>query len=148
MLTEYPSAKFSALVRKAAAGELVKALAPERITIVHGSHSDHDLIQAEVQKADLILNTADADDLELTRSIIKGLEKKDGKGILIHTRSVIHRYLLPTATEYPSDLSGSAVVMVDGSMNGSLTTQGHKKWEASPLVPRRIMTIYSTGLIK
>lgn len=79
----------SALVRKAAAGELVKALAPERITIVQGSHSDHELIQAEVQKADLVLNIADADDLELTKNIVKGLEKKTEKGILIHTRLVV-----------------------------------------------------------
>ncbi|KAF8603087.1 NAD(P)-binding protein [Ceratobasidium sp. AG-I] len=109
LLTEYPSAKFSALVRKAAAGEAVKALAPERITIIQGSHSDHELIQTQVQKADIVLNIADADDLELTKSIVKGLEKKNSKGIFIHT-------------------SGSAVI-IDGSINGSLTAQGHRKWD-------------------
>lgn len=88
LLAEYPSTKFSALIRNASAGEAVKALAPERIAIVQGSHSDHELIQAEVQKADLVLNIADADDLELTKNIIKSLEKKSGKGILIHTRYV------------------------------------------------------------
>lgn len=31
--------------------------------------------------------------------------------------------------KYPFDRSGSAVVIHDGSMNGSLTTQGHKIWE-------------------
>ena len=89
LLAAYPSAKISALVRKVAASDAVKALAPERITVVQGSHSDHELIQAEVQKADLVINAADSDDVELTKSIVKGLEKRDKKGILIHTRFVV-----------------------------------------------------------
>ncbi|KAF8603601.1 NAD(P)-binding protein [Ceratobasidium sp. AG-I] len=107
LLAEYPSAKISALARKPTAGDVVKALAPERITIIQGSHSDHELIQAEAQKADLVINAADADDLELTKSIVKGLEKRDEKGILIHT---------------------SGVVITNGSKHGSLT-EDHKIWE-------------------
>ncbi|KAG9121678.1 hypothetical protein FRC07_002281, partial [Ceratobasidium sp. 392] len=54
LLAEYPSATFTALIRKPEAGQVVKALAPGRINIALGSHSDLALIEAEATKADLV----------------------------------------------------------------------------------------------
>jgi len=113
LLTEYPSATIVVLVRKPEAGVIVKELAPSRITIVQGSHSNLELIQAEAAKADLVINTADCDDVALTKSIIKGLGDRENKGILIHT-------------------SGSAVIF-DGDLNGVLSSRGQKVWDDTNL---------------
>ncbi|KAG9096424.1 hypothetical protein FRC06_008677 [Ceratobasidium sp. 370] len=109
LLAQYPSATITALARKPEVGEAVRALAPSRVTIVHGSHSDLALIEAESTKADLVINTADADDLALTKSIIGGLSKREKKGILLHT-------------------SGSAVI-IDGNISGVLSVQSDKIWD-------------------
>ncbi|KAG8776784.1 hypothetical protein FRC12_000693 [Ceratobasidium sp. 428] len=109
LLVEYPSATVVALVRKPEAGQAVKALAPGRITIVQGSHSDLALIEAESSNADLVLNIGDSDDLALTKSIISGLGKREKKGILLHT-------------------SGSAVI-IDGNISGILSAQSDKIWD-------------------
>ncbi|KAG8715316.1 hypothetical protein FRC09_016710, partial [Ceratobasidium sp. 395] len=109
LLAEYPSATVVALVRKPEAGQAVKALAPSRITVVQGSHSDLALIEAESSNADLVLNIGDSDDLALTKSIISGLGKREKKGILLHT-------------------SGSAVI-IDGNISGTLSAQSDKIWD-------------------
>lgn len=57
------------------------------VRVVKGSHSDHKLITEEASKADIVLNAADADDLDLTKAVLAGLKQTTiGKiPILIHT---------------------------------------------------------------
>ncbi|QRW07223.1 NAD(P)H-binding family protein [Ceratobasidium sp. AG-Ba] len=109
LLNTYPSATVTALVRKPEAGQAIKALSPNRIAIVQGSHSDLELIEDESTKSDLVINAADSDDLPLTKAIISGLGKREKKGILLHT-------------------SGSAVV-IDGNISGDLSAQNSKVWD-------------------
>ncbi|KAG9093816.1 hypothetical protein FS749_013683 [Ceratobasidium sp. UAMH 11750] len=109
LLAAYPSATVAALVRKPEVGEAVRALAPSRITVVNGSHSDLALIEAESAKADLVINVADSDDVALTKSVISGLGKREKKGILLHT-------------------SGSAVI-IDGNISGVLSAQSDRIWD-------------------
>ncbi|QRV78283.1 NAD(P)H-binding family protein [Ceratobasidium sp. AG-Ba] len=109
LLATYPTTTITALVRKPEAGQAVKALAPSKITIVQGSHSDFDLIEAESTKADLVINAADADDLPLIKAVIRGLAKREKKGILLET-------------------SGSALI-VGQNISGSLSAQSSKVWD-------------------
>lgn len=47
-----------------------------------------DIIEEQASKADIVLNTADADDLELTKAILRGIKRTTAGGkrpILIHT---------------------------------------------------------------
>jgi hypothetical protein len=55
--------------------------------VVKGSHSDLDIIEEQASKADIVLNAADADDLDLTNAILKGIKRTSigKKPILIHT---------------------------------------------------------------
>jgi hypothetical protein len=59
------------------------------VKVVKGSHSDLDLVAEEASKADIILNAADADDLELTKAILAGSKRTTiavrRTPILIHT---------------------------------------------------------------
>ncbi|KAG8741965.1 hypothetical protein FRC10_002231 [Ceratobasidium sp. 414] len=130
LLAQYPSATITALARKPEVGKAVHALAPSRITILHGSHSDLALIEAESAKADLVINVADADDVALTKSVISGLGKREKKGILLHT-------------------SGSALV-IDGNISGVLSAQSDKIWDDTnteeiraipPAAPHRLVDL-------
>jgi nucleoside-diphosphate-sugar epimerase len=84
----FPSlTSISALVRSPADNAAVKAVG---ITPVQGTHADLDLITQEASKADIVLNAADADDLPLTRAVLKGIKQRyekdpSKKPILIHT---------------------------------------------------------------
>jgi len=80
----YPDYDYVALVRSESSIPAVEALG---IRVVKGSHSDHRLITEESSKADIILNAADADDLELTKAVLAGVKQTTiGKiPILIHT---------------------------------------------------------------
>jgi len=80
----YPDYDFVALVRNESSIPAVEALG---VKVVKGSHSDLNLIAEEASKADIILNAADADDLELTKAVLAGAKKTTiGKTpILIHT---------------------------------------------------------------
>lgn len=83
----YPNVPTAALVRNPAHNDAVKA---QGARIVQGSHSDYDLITKEASQADLVINCADADDLPLTKAILKGMkQRKETPGakipILIHT---------------------------------------------------------------
>ncbi|KAG8686708.1 hypothetical protein FRC09_013959 [Ceratobasidium sp. 395] len=141
LLTEYPSATFTALVRQPEAAQIVKALAPSRITIALGSHSDLALIEQESTKADLVVNAASCDDVALTKSVINGLGKREKKGLLLHT-------------------SGIAIIF-DGDMTGTITAQGQKIWDDTnaedmrvipPAAPHRpvdleVLTAHNAGVI-
>jgi putative NADH-flavin reductase len=84
---------FQAYVRNAA---LIPAIEKRGVKVIRGDHSNVELIKQITSKVDIVINCADADDLELTRAIIAGLESKevnDGARlpILIHTRLVAFR---------------------------------------------------------
>ncbi|CAE6443447.1 unnamed protein product [Rhizoctonia solani] len=72
LLKEYPSATVTALIRSPQSAEAVQAVSPNRINIVLGSHSDTPIIESEIKKADLIINAASCDDMELIDNIING----------------------------------------------------------------------------
>ncbi|CAE6455195.1 unnamed protein product [Rhizoctonia solani] len=113
LLKDYPSATISVLVRNPQSAEAVRSISPNRIKIVLGSHSDVSIIEAEAETADLTINAADCDDLNLTKSIISGLEKKSQKGILIHT-------------------SGTALLLAEGATGpflGKIDERGDKIWD-------------------
>ncbi|KAG9100589.1 hypothetical protein FS749_014342 [Ceratobasidium sp. UAMH 11750] len=82
----YPDVPTVALVRNPAHNDAVKA---QGARIVQGSHSDYDLIQKEASQADLVVNCADADDLELTKALLKGIKQRNESGaklpIFVHT---------------------------------------------------------------
>ncbi|CUA69828.1 hypothetical protein RSOLAG22IIIB_04082 [Rhizoctonia solani] len=117
LLKEYPSATFTGLVRNSKSAEAVKAVSPDRINTILGTHSDASIIEAEIGKADITINAASCDDMELMDNIINGFKKKSQKGILIHTRQ-------------PN--SGSAVILADdikGPFPGKLDERGSKIWD-------------------
>ncbi|KAG8779114.1 hypothetical protein FRC12_024626 [Ceratobasidium sp. 428] len=83
----YPNVPTVALVRNPSNNAAIEA---QGTRVLQGSHSDYDLIQNEASKSDLIINCADADDLELTKALLKGIkQRKETPGaklpILIHT---------------------------------------------------------------
>ncbi|KIM29664.1 hypothetical protein M408DRAFT_67513 [Serendipita vermifera MAFF 305830] len=82
----YTNYEFVALVRSDTGIKAVKRLG-NNVTAVKGSHSDHEIITELASKADIILNAADADDLELTKAVLAGARRTTiGKiPILIHT---------------------------------------------------------------
>ncbi|THH01273.1 hypothetical protein EW145_g6946 [Phellinidium pouzarii] len=58
-------------------------------TPVHRSFTDHNLIAEHCAHADIVVNAADSDDIQLTNAVLRGLKrrKEEGRGIavLIHT---------------------------------------------------------------
>ncbi|CAG7854911.1 SubName: Full=Uncharacterized protein {ECO:0000313/EMBL:CCA70316.1} [Serendipita indica DSM 11827] len=80
----FPDHEFVALVRSQKNNFAVEALG---VKVLQGSHSDHKLITDQAAKSDIIVNCADADDLELTKAILSGAKSTTiGKTpILIHT---------------------------------------------------------------
>jgi nucleoside-diphosphate-sugar epimerase len=81
-----PSAhhKYTALVRSASSVPIIEALG---VTVIQGSHSDLELIIDAASNADIVVNCADADNLELAKAILSGLEKRQSARppILLHT---------------------------------------------------------------
>ena len=58
------------------------------VKVIEGSHSDLKLITEQAAKSDIIVNCADADDLELTKAILAGAKSTTinaKRPILIHT---------------------------------------------------------------
>lgn len=81
----YPDYNYVALVRSESGTPKVEALG---VRVIKGSNSDLNLIEEEASKADIVLNAADADDLELTKAVLRGIKRTTtGKRrpILIHT---------------------------------------------------------------
>ncbi|PVF99350.1 NAD(P)-binding protein [Serendipita vermifera] len=80
----FPDYGFVALVRNEKNFAAVEALG---VKVVKGSHSDVDIVEEQASKADIVLNAADADDLELTKAVLRGIKRSSaGKTpILVHT---------------------------------------------------------------
>ncbi|KAF1995118.1 NAD dependent epimerase/dehydratase family protein [Amniculicola lignicola CBS 123094] len=83
--TTYPDLSITALVRTSDKGAKVAAQFPS-IRCVYGDLSSTDLITTEASKADIVVHTADCDDVSSANAIIAGMSQKEGKkGYLIHT---------------------------------------------------------------
>lgn len=111
LLKQHPDWTFSALVRNEKHFEAVRSVG---VAVVPGSFTDKSLISDQSYSADIVINTADCDDIPLTEAILAGMRKRfqEGKpkGILIHT-------------------SGTAV-LTDGKREGKFDPQG-KIWNVS-----------------
>lgn len=79
----FPTWRYTALVRSEANFDAVRAAGVDEI--IHGSHADLDKIRDAASKSDVVLNLADADDLDLTKAVLDGLAKSKGDRILVHT---------------------------------------------------------------
>ncbi|KAI9436010.1 NAD-binding protein [Lactarius indigo] len=90
LLKIYPDLKVTALVRNPAHIDAIRGLGVE---VVQGTFSDTDLITSHARKADITVNTADADDVALTTAILAGHkarveEDKLSPAVLLHTSGV------------------------------------------------------------
>lgn len=91
-LLAHPTAaqsEFTLLVRSAAKAEKLEQAGYDNIRVLRGSLEDTDKIAAQAAKSDIVVHTADADDLGSAKAILAGLKKrKEETGrvpILIHT---------------------------------------------------------------
>ena len=90
LLKAHPNLKVTALVRNPAQVDAVSGLG---VVVVEGKFSDLDLITKHARAADITINTASSDDLELTNAILAGHkarfeEDKKAPAILFHTSGV------------------------------------------------------------
>lgn len=78
LLKEFPPPKYTstALVRSPSSHAAIEKLG---VKVLKGCHSDHATIQEAASQADIVVNCADADDIELAQSIIDGMELRSGK---------------------------------------------------------------------
>ena len=86
----YPDLKVTALVRNPAQVDAVRGLG---VVVVEGKFSDVDLIAKHARTADITINTASSDDVDLTNAILAGHkarveEDKKAPAILFHTSGV------------------------------------------------------------
>lgn len=86
LIKRYPEWKISALVRNKKDFASIRGLG---VKVVEGSFTDANLITEQSRVANIVINTADADDLPLTTAILTGLKQRfdegKSKGALIHT---------------------------------------------------------------
>ncbi|CAI6333471.1 unnamed protein product [Periconia digitata] len=80
----YPDLEFTALVRNSDKGAKVASQYP-KIKLVYGELDRFDLLTTEAAKADIVLHTANAGNLEAVNALIAGLAQKKTPGYLIHT---------------------------------------------------------------
>jgi len=80
----HPDYEITALVRNSDKGAKVAKVYP-KIRLVYGDLDSSDLITAEAQKADIVLNWANADHPGAAEAIVKGLSAQDKPAFLIHT---------------------------------------------------------------
>ncbi|KZV99411.1 NAD(P)-binding protein [Exidia glandulosa HHB12029] len=82
-----PHAHITALIRSESAIPLYKAAGVHEV--VHGTHKDLDRIRTASSAAEVVINTADCTDVNLTRAILDGMKdryKETGRRpVLIHT---------------------------------------------------------------
>ncbi|KAH7339828.1 NAD(P)-binding protein [Rhizoctonia solani] len=104
LLRTSASFKITALVRKGSDIELLEKLG---VKTIQGSFSDVDKIEQASREADIVYNAADADDMELTKAVLKGLKSKQERGVLIQT---------------------SGTGLLSDNYNGELTPEGSKIW--------------------
>jgi len=86
----HPDLKVTALVRNPAHVDAVRGLGVE---VVQGSFSDTNLITLRARESDITINTASADDVELSNAVLAGhkarvVEDKKAPAILLHTSGV------------------------------------------------------------
>jgi len=82
----HPTNVYKAFIRSEKHAEAVKATGFEIIQGTGNAESDRSLIWKQVVDADIVVNAADADDLELTNTILDALKNSTKKlPILIHT---------------------------------------------------------------
>ncbi|KAI0312779.1 hypothetical protein OF83DRAFT_613776 [Amylostereum chailletii] len=86
LINRYSDWKINALVRNKKDFASIRELGA---TVVEGSFADAALIAEQSRVADIVINTADADDFPLTTAILTGLKQRfdegKSKGALIHT---------------------------------------------------------------
>ncbi|KZV88154.1 NAD(P)-binding protein [Exidia glandulosa HHB12029] len=82
-----PNAHITALIRSESVIPAFKAAGVHKV--IHGTHKDLEIITAASRSAELVINTADADDFDLTAAVLAGLKeryKETGRRpVLIHT---------------------------------------------------------------
>ncbi|EUC64034.1 NAD-binding domain protein, partial [Rhizoctonia solani AG-3 Rhs1AP] len=104
LLRTSASFTITALVRK---DSDIKVLEQLGVKTIKGSFSDMDKIEQASREANIVYNAADADDLDLTRAVIRGLKSQKERGILIQT---------------------SGTGLLSDNYNGELTPEGSKIW--------------------
>ncbi|KAF8325838.1 NAD(P)-binding protein [Cantharellus anzutake] len=83
---KHPTSIYKAFVRSAEAAEAVKAAGFEVVQGTGNAEWDRNVVAKEAADADVVINTADADDLELVNSILEALKNSVKElPILIHT---------------------------------------------------------------
>ncbi|KAI0271291.1 hypothetical protein BC834DRAFT_966801 [Gloeopeniophorella convolvens] len=85
----HPTLSIAALVRRPEYIDRIAAVGLN-VTVLQGSFGDLELIEKHAREADIVINTADSDNVSLTNAILTGLRKRveeDGKkqGALVHT---------------------------------------------------------------
>ncbi|CAE6438851.1 unnamed protein product [Rhizoctonia solani] len=104
LLRTSASFTITALVRKDSDINILEKLG---VKTIKGSFSDLDKIEQASREANIVYNAADADDLGLTRAVIRGLKSQEERGILIQT---------------------SGTGLLSDNYNGELTPEGSKIW--------------------
>ncbi|KAI0312778.1 NAD-binding protein [Amylostereum chailletii] len=104
LIKQYPSWNVNALVRGEKYFEPVRALG---VTVIHGTFSDESLIAEQARAADIVINAADSDHVQLNAAILVGMKQRfdEGKpkGILIHTSGVSNFHDGTTEGKYNPD---------------------------------------------
>lgn len=102
----------TALVRSEAKAQLLSQKTDGAVRTVIGSLDDLDIIEKEVEIADVIVNTANVDHVPSVEVLAKALAKKTKKTILIHTSgtSVLGDPLAPTKGPSLAVFSDSASI--------------------------------------
>ncbi|TDL19365.1 NAD(P)-binding protein, partial [Rickenella mellea] len=95
----YPDATINALIRSPSHNDAIRAAGAHP---VQGSFGDLDVIEEQASKADLVINAADSDTIDLMNAIMRGLKRRKESGA--GTPSFIHT-------------SGGGVFL-DGTMSG------------------------------
>jgi hypothetical protein len=90
LLKTHPDLDIVALVRHAKDVPKVAAVSPSRVTPLLDESGSHEVITAAAADADIVLDMADCDDVDLVRALILGLEARATAGatstpVLIHT---------------------------------------------------------------
>ena len=80
-----PDINITAIVRSS---EHLDSIAATGTTPVQGDFSEHAKISDLAEKADIVVNAADSDDVALNEALLAGLKRRKdngkGKGVLIH----------------------------------------------------------------
>lgn len=79
---QHPELEIVGLVRAAEQAEIIRQKLPE-ISTVQGDLSSHEILIQEAQKADVVIQAADCDDVAAVKALIKGLSQGGGRGSFI-----------------------------------------------------------------